>query len=70
MTISSVSHTDYDAIKARQRDTWASGDYATIGTTLQIVGETLSEAVDIAAGERVLGRIGYPVERLAAPPGT
>jgi ubiquinone/menaquinone biosynthesis C-methylase UbiE len=45
---------DFTAIKARQRDTWASGDYAVIGTTLQIVGESLSEAVDIQAGERVL----------------
>ncbi|MFP5317044.1 MAG: methyltransferase domain-containing protein [Acidimicrobiia bacterium] len=45
---------DYPAIKARQRDTWASGDYAVIGTTLQIVGESLSEAVDVQAGERVL----------------
>ena len=31
-----------------------SGDYAVIGTTLQIVGESLAEAVDIRAGERVL----------------
>ena len=54
MTVSSLTHTEYDAIKARQRATWASGDYATIGTTLQLVGETLSEAVDIAAGEHVL----------------
>jgi SAM-dependent methyltransferase len=45
---------DYDTIKTRQRDTWASGDYAVIGTTLQIVGENLCEAVDVAAGERVL----------------
>ena len=45
---------DYDAIKGRQRDTWASGNYAVIGTTLQLVGENLCEAVDIAAGERVL----------------
>ena len=45
---------DYTAIKARQHDTWASGDYAVIGTTLQIVGETLCEAVDVQAGERVL----------------
>lgn len=45
---------DYDAIKARQRDTWASGNYAVIGTTLQIVGETLCEAVDVEAGQRVL----------------
>jgi ubiquinone/menaquinone biosynthesis C-methylase UbiE len=45
---------DYDAIKTRQQATWASGDYAVIGTTLQIVGESLCEAVDLSAGERVL----------------
>ena len=49
-----ISAVDYTAIKARQRDTWASGDYAVIGTTLQIVGESLCEAVDVQAGERVL----------------
>jgi ubiquinone/menaquinone biosynthesis C-methylase UbiE len=45
---------DFTAIKRRQQATWASGDFAVIGTTLQIVGETLAEAVDIRAGERVL----------------
>lgn len=45
---------DIAAIKARQQATWASGDYAVIGTTLQIVGETLAEAADVRAGERVL----------------
>lgn len=45
---------DYDAIKARQQATWAAGDYAVIGTTLQIVGEELCEAVDLQAGARVL----------------
>ena len=45
---------DYTAIKQRQQATWASGDYAAIGTTLQIVGETLAEAADIRAGEAVL----------------
>ena len=49
-----TSTVDYTAIKARQRDTWASGNYAVIGTTLQIVGESLCEAVDVQAGERVL----------------
>lgn len=43
-----------DAIKERQRTAWASGDYAVIGTRLQIVGESLCEAVDVAAGWRVL----------------
>jgi SAM-dependent methyltransferase len=45
---------DLDAIKQRQQATWASGDYAVIGTTLQIVGESLCEAVDVVAGSRVL----------------
>jgi len=45
---------DYATIKQRQQATWASGDFAIIGTTLQIVGETLAEAADIRAGERVL----------------
>ena len=45
---------DFGAIKQRQQATWASGDYAVIGTTLQIVGESLAEAVDLRAGERVL----------------
>lgn len=45
---------DFAAIKAKQQTTWASGDYAVIGTTLQIVGETLAEAVDVCAGDRVV----------------
>jgi len=45
---------DYVAIKSRQQATWASGDFGIIGTTLQIVGESLCEAVDLRAGERVL----------------
>jgi SAM-dependent methyltransferase len=45
---------DFAAIKQRQQATWASGDFAIIGTTLQIVGESLAEAADIRAGERVL----------------
>jgi SAM-dependent methyltransferase len=45
---------DFESIKAKQQATWASGDFAVIGVTLQIVGETLAEAVDLRAGERVL----------------
>jgi ubiquinone/menaquinone biosynthesis C-methylase UbiE len=45
---------DISSIKAKQQAMWASGDFAVIGTTLQIVGETLCEAVDLRAGERVL----------------
>jgi ubiquinone/menaquinone biosynthesis C-methylase UbiE len=45
---------DLATIKSRQQGAWASGDYAIIGTTLQIVGETLCEAVDLRGGQRVL----------------
>ena len=45
---------DFAGIKAKQQATWSSGDFAVIGTTLQIVGESLAEAVDVRAGERVL----------------
>lgn len=45
---------DHEAIKARQKLAWSSGDYALIGTTLQIVGEELCEAIDIRSGQKVL----------------
>jgi len=45
---------DYASVKQRQQTTWASGNFAVIGVTLQIVGESLAEAADICAGERVL----------------
>ena len=51
---STVLSPDYTAIKQRQQATWAAGDYAVVGTTLQIVGERLCEAIDLRAGERVL----------------
>ena len=41
--------TDFTAIKSRQQTAWASGDYAVIGTTLQIVGEQLAEACALGA---------------------
>jgi SAM-dependent methyltransferase len=41
-------------IKAKQQAAWASGDFAVIGTTLQIVGEDLCEAMDLRSGQRVL----------------
>lgn len=45
---------DLAAIKTRQQATWASGDYAVVGTTLTIVPEMLCESMDLRAGERVL----------------
>ena len=44
----------YDAIKTQQQAMWASGDFAVIGTTLQIVGEQLCEAADVRSGHFVL----------------
>jgi ubiquinone/menaquinone biosynthesis C-methylase UbiE len=45
---------DLAAIKTKQQAMWASGDFAIIGTTLQITGELLCEAADVGGGERVL----------------
>lgn len=45
---------DLVALKLKQQATWSSGDYAVIGTSLQIVGESLAEAMDLRAGQRVL----------------
>jgi len=45
---------DFEALKTRQHGAWSSGDYAVVGTTLQIVGEELCEALDLRAGQRVL----------------
>ena len=45
---------DLSAIKARQQAAWSSGNYAVVGTTLQIVGEELCEALDLRAGRKVL----------------
>ncbi len=45
---------DLAAVKQRQQAMWASGDFSIIGTTLQIVGETLCEAAELDAGAKVL----------------
>jgi SAM-dependent methyltransferase len=45
---------DLGALKSKQHLAWSSGDYAVVGTTLQIVGESLCEALDLRSGERVL----------------
>jgi ubiquinone/menaquinone biosynthesis C-methylase UbiE len=53
-TTANSSSLALDALKTRMQATWASGDFAVIGTTLQIVGEELSEAADLRTGQRVL----------------
>ncbi len=45
---------DLVAIKTKQQAAWSSGDYAIVGSTLQIVGEDLCEAMDLKAGSKVL----------------
>ena len=45
---------DLRQIKSQQQAAWSSGDYAVVGTTLSIVGETLCEALDLRSGQRVL----------------
>jgi len=53
-TAHTIQTPDYTAIKSKQNAAWASGDYARIGTTLQIVGESLAEAMDLRPGSTVL----------------
>ena len=51
----SVSATiDLIGVKTKQQMAWSSGNYAVVGTTLQIVGENLCEAVDLRSTQRVL----------------
>ena len=45
---------DLAALKTRQQAAWSSGNYAIVGSTLQIVGEQLCEAMDLKAGAKVL----------------
>ena len=54
VTLQPAAAPDLGAVKARQRGAWSSGDYAVVGTTLQIVGEALCEALDIRSGQQVL----------------
>ena len=53
-TAPQLAAADLAAVKAKQQDAWSSGDYAVIGSRLQIVGETLCEALDLRAGQKVL----------------
>jgi SAM-dependent methyltransferase len=50
----STGRPDLAAVKLKQQAAWHAGDYARVGTTLQIVGESLCEAADVRSGERVL----------------
>src|SRR5512141_1232428 len=47
-------NTGLASIKSRQQEAWSTGNYAAVGTTLQMVGESLCEALDLRSGTRVL----------------
>jgi ubiquinone/menaquinone biosynthesis C-methylase UbiE len=51
---SSMPAPDLNALKTKQQAAWSSGNYAIVGSTLQIVGEELCEALDLKAGSKVL----------------
>jgi ubiquinone/menaquinone biosynthesis C-methylase UbiE len=52
--VSTAAAVDLAALKTRQKAAWSSGDYAVVGTTLQIVGEELCESLDLRSGQKVL----------------
>jgi len=54
VTSTSPPAVDLTAVKTRQQAAWSAGNYAVVGTTLQIVGESLCEALDVRSGARVL----------------
>jgi SAM-dependent methyltransferase len=45
---------DFEAVKAQQQRTWATGDFAIIGWNTVFPCELMCEAVELRAGERVL----------------
>jgi ubiquinone/menaquinone biosynthesis C-methylase UbiE len=54
MSAETIAMPDFAAIKVKQQATWATGNYAVVGSTIQIVGETLCEAMDLRSGWSVL----------------
>jgi ubiquinone/menaquinone biosynthesis C-methylase UbiE len=45
---------DFSAVKARQQQTWASGDFAVVAARMSLVSELLCDTADLHAGWRVL----------------
>ncbi|WP_136658573.1 class I SAM-dependent methyltransferase [Nitratireductor sp. XY-223] len=54
MNRTSPSTPDFDAIKSKQNASWASGDYALVGSTIQIMAEKLAETMNLAPPAKVL----------------
>src|SRR3954452_1912990 len=49
-----ANYPDLEAIKVKQQQTWASGDYSAVAATIPIISENLVDAADLRAGSRVL----------------
>jgi SAM-dependent methyltransferase len=54
MTTADTTTPDFEAIKQRQQQTWASGDFHAMAAKIMIVAEHLCDAADLHAGWRVL----------------
>lgn len=54
MTSTPSPQTDLSLVKARQQQTWASGDYTVIAAQIVLVSDLLAEAADLHAEWRVL----------------
>jgi ubiquinone/menaquinone biosynthesis C-methylase UbiE len=54
MTDATTATVDLAAVKQKQQTNWSAGNYAVIGTSLQLVGEELLETLDLPAGSSVL----------------
>ena len=54
MTTPESTRPDLSLVKARQQQTWASGDYTAIASRIVLVSELLADTADLHAGWRVL----------------
>ena len=53
-TLEAPQAPDLDAVKQRQQQAWASGDYHAVAALIMVVAERLVDAADLHAGWRVL----------------
>lgn len=54
MSTTTSTQPDLSLVKARQQQTWASGDYTAVASRIVLVSELLAETADLHAGWRVL----------------
>ena len=52
--LASLPCLDLEALRSTSKATWSAGDFAVIGSTLQIVAESLCESADVRPAQRVL----------------